>query len=202
MIDRSEITGVILCGGEGRRMEGREKALELLVGIPLVLHVRRRLAPQVGRIVISANRELDRYAGWGDTVVADERAGLGPLGGLLTALDRIETPYTFCCPGDAPLLSTTLVAQLAAAMPARPADLAIPHDGERCQPLFMLLRTNLRWSLRTFLQGPGRAVRAWTDMQRSVLFDASPDREAFANANARTDLLMLDQLLAAAGAST
>ena len=183
-------------------MGGREKALELVGGIPLVSHVRTRLAPQVGRIVISANRYLDRYAQWGDTVMPDERAGLGPLGGLLTALDRIDSPYTFCCPGDAPLLSSTLVARLATALHEPSADLAIPHDGERCQPLFILLRTSLQSSLRDFLQGPGRAVQTWIDLQRSVLLDAASDRESFVNVNAEADLIRLEHLLAPAGVST
>lgn len=182
-------------------MGGREKALELAGGLPLVLHVRTRLVPQVGRVVISANRAIDTFAQWGDAVVMDERAGLGPLGGLLSALERIQTPYTFCCPGDAPLLPPTLVARLASALLEAPADLAIPHDGERRQPLFMLLRTSLRSSLREFLQGTGRAVQAWIDMQRGVLLDAASDRESFVNVNAEADLLKLEHLLAPVGVS-
>ena len=180
-------------------MEGREKALELAGGIPLIGHVRTRLAPQVCRIIISANRHLDVYGQWGDLVVADERAGLGPLGGLVSALDCVDTPYTFCCPGDAPLLSATLVARLAAAMLEAPADLAVPHDGERRQPLFLLLRTSLRSALRNFLQGTGRAVHSWIDLQRCVQVDAWCDRESFVNVNAEADLLKLDRLLAPAG---
>lgn len=196
MIDRAEITGVILCGGEARRLGGREKALELAGGVPLVAHVRGRLARQVGRILISANRQLDAYSQWGDTVVPDAQAGLGPLGGLLSALDRVDTPYAFCCPGDAPLLSTTLVAGLATSLSAASVDLAIPHDGERAQPLFMLLRTSLRSGLRDFLQGAGRAVHSWIDTQRSVQVDATLDRDSFVNVNAEADLLRLDRFLA------
>jgi molybdopterin-guanine dinucleotide biosynthesis protein A len=199
VIDRAEITGVILCGGEARRMGGREKPLELAGGVSLVTHVRARLAPQVCRIVISANRHVDVYSQWGDMVVVDEQAGLGPLGGLLSALGRIETPYTFCCPGDAPLLSTALVAKLATGLLDASADLAFPHDGERRQPLFMLLRTNLRSALRTFLQGTGRAVHPWIETQRSIQVDAPFDRESFVNVNAEADLLRLDRFLAPAG---
>lgn len=180
-------------------MQGREKALELAGGLPLVGHVRTRLAPQVGRILISANRHADAYGRWGDLVVADEQAGLGPLGGLVSALKCVDTPFTFCCPGDAPLLSTTLVARLAAAMRESPADLAVPHDGERRQPLFMLLRTSLRSALGDFLQGTGRAVHAWIEMQRSIQVDARCDRESFVNVNAEADLLRLDRVLSPTG---
>lgn len=199
MIARAEVTGVILCGGAGRRMGGREKALELAACLPLVSHVRTRLSPQVGRIVISANRCLDRYAQWGDLVVADECAGMGPLGGLLSALEHVDSRYTFCCPGDAPLLPSTIVARLAATLDETSADLAIPHDGERRQPLFLFLRTNLRSSLREFLRGSGRAVQDWIDLQRSALLDAAPDHENFVNINAEADLLELEHRLATAG---
>jgi molybdopterin-guanine dinucleotide biosynthesis protein A len=199
VIARSDVTGVILCGGAGRRMGGREKALELAASVPLVSHVRARLAPQVGQIVISANRCLDRYAQWGDLVVADACPGMGPLGGLLTALERIDSPFTFCCPGDAPLLPVTLVARLATAAERGLADLAIPHDGVRRQPLFLLLRTSLRSSLREFLTGSGRAVQAWIDRQRTAVLDASVDRENFVNINTETDLVQLEHLLAPTG---
>lgn len=130
MIAPGEITGIILCGGKAQRMLGAEKPLRLLSGAPLVEHVRRRLAPQVSRVVISANRELDRYAAWGDTVVPDAMAGLGPLGGLESALRVVTTPYTFCCPGDAPLLDRQLVSRLTVAMERvdTPVDVCFPHD--------------------------------------------------------------------------
>ena len=161
--------------------------------------MRTRLSPQVGRIVISANRSLDRYAQWGDQVVPDAWPGMGPLGGLLSALEQIDSPYAFCCPGDAPLLPSTLVARLAATLDATSADLAIPHDGERRQPLFLFLRTNLRSSLREFLQGSGRAVQAWIDLQRGAVLDAASDRDNFVNINAEADLLRLEQRMATAG---
>ena len=72
MITRGEITGVILCGGDARRMFGVEKPLQLMDGEPLVAHVRARVSPQVAQVVISANREHDAYAVWGDPVVSDD----------------------------------------------------------------------------------------------------------------------------------
>ena len=94
MIGRADITGVILCGGEARRMPGVDKPLALLDGTPLVAHVHARLAPQVARVLISANRSLEAYATYGDRVVPDIRPGVGPLGGLSAALDAVYDGVT------------------------------------------------------------------------------------------------------------
>lgn len=183
MIARDDITGIILCGGEGRRMGGTEKALTLVGPTSLLGHVRARLAPQVGPIIVSANRDPSAHGAWGDPVVPDMAPGLGPLGGLHAALARVETPYAFCCPGDAPLLDAGLVQRLAVALEREQADVAMPHDGERTQQLFLLLRTDLRASLGGYLDGGGRSVLGWTDTLRCAVEDAADLHAAFLNVN-------------------
>ena len=92
-MNRDELTGVILAGGEGRRMGGADKGLQLLDGRPLVHWVLDRLRPQVGRVVISANRNLDRYREFGCPVLSDTLAGFaGPLAGLQAAMAEAGTP--------------------------------------------------------------------------------------------------------------
>jgi molybdopterin-guanine dinucleotide biosynthesis protein A len=84
------IAGLILAGGQGARMNGQDKGLVVLRGEPMVAHVARRLAPQVSRLVISANRHLDLYARYG-AVVQDGEADLGawqgPLLGIAAGLE-------------------------------------------------------------------------------------------------------------------
>jgi molybdopterin-guanine dinucleotide biosynthesis protein A len=183
VIARDDITGVVLCGGEARRMGGTEKALTLAGPTSLVGHVRGRLAPQVSTIIISANRDLPGYGKWGDRVVPDRVPGLGPLGGLHTVLTHVATPFTFCCPGDAPLLDGGLVQRLAATLRAGRADLAMPHDGERSQQLFLFLRTDVRDSLGHYLDRGGRSVLGWTDTLQCAVHDATDLRAAFLNVN-------------------
>jgi molybdopterin-guanine dinucleotide biosynthesis protein A len=197
VIPIEDITGVILCGGEAQRMGGVIKSLALAKGIPLVGHVRARLAPQVSRIVISANAEPMAHAAWGDEVVPDGLRGMGPLGGLLTAMNQVSTPYTFCCPGDAPLLSRTLVERLGEPMLLASADVAMPHDGEQQQQLFLLLRTSVRDSLRNYLSDGRRSVLGWTDTLPGVVVDMPDERAAFLNVNTAADLIRAEALLAA-----
>lgn len=197
MIPTQDITGVILCGGEARRMGGVIKSLALAMGMPMVGHVRARLAPQVSRIVISANAEPVAHAAWGDEVVPDGLRGMGPLGGLLTAMNQVLTPYTFCCPCDAPLLSPTLVGRLSDRLVLASADVAMPHDGEQPQHLFLLLRTSVRDSLRDYLSSGGRSVFGWTDTLAGALLDVQDDLASFLNVNTEADLLRAEALLAA-----
>ena len=200
MITRTDITGVLLCGGEGRRMGGRDKPLELLRGLPLVDHVHARLAPQVGSILLSCNRNLERYAAWGEARVVDEVPGLGPLGGLVSTLARVRTAWTFACPGDAPRLADDIVSRLAAAPPAqRVADAGgwaggpvYAHDGARAQPLFLLLPTAARTSLRDYLDAGGRSVLGWLDAINACAIDCKEIAGSFANTNTAADLQALE----------
>jgi molybdopterin-guanine dinucleotide biosynthesis protein A len=188
VIAPEEITGVILCGGRASRLAGMEKTLAPAGALPLVAHVRSRLAPQVGALMISANQSHAQYAAWGDPVVADALPDQGPLGGVLTAMDRINTPYTFCCPGDAPLLSDRLVASLAEVLRASGARAAIPHDGEQTQQLFLLVETACRDTLRSYLGEGGRAVMGWLDRLPCAVLDAAAIHDSFLNVNTADDL--------------
>lgn len=179
-------------------MGGIDKPLASLGGVPLVEYVRSRLAPQVGTLLISAPPGAASYARWGDRIVTDRRADCGPLGGIDAALQEVTTPGIFCCPGDAPLLATTLVARLAAALDATDADVAMPHDGEQTQQLFLLFRTTLRQSLADYLDAGGRSVLGWTDQCRSVEVDAADLHHSFLNINTPAALADAEQRLRSA----
>ena len=196
---RDDITGVILCGGEARRMGGVEKPLRMLDDRSLVERVRIGLAPQVSRIVISANRDRESYARWGDTIVADETPGCGPLGGLSSVLSHVTvhepTPFVFCCPGDAPFLDRLLVARLAETLAYGLADtetdICVPHDGDRVQHLFALLRITEREPLQAYLDAGGRSVHGWLADRRVVTVDSTDLQRSFLNINTEQDLLLV-----------
>jgi len=187
-----QITGLILAGGRASRMGGVDKGLQLLAGRPLVAHVLERLRPQVGPVLINANRHLDDYAAFGCSVVPDADASFsGPLAGLLAGLQQAQTEWLLSVPCDVPGLPLDLAARLSAG----DADLALPVTADgRTQPVFCLLRCSLADSLADYLSHGGRKVETWMLAQRHALvpFDQHGDGAAFFNANTLADLKILE----------
>lgn len=198
------ITAVILAGGRGARMGGVDKGLQNFNGIPLALHTLMRLGPQVGSVMINANRNLAAYESFGADVWPDGSTlgeFAGPLSGFMTALERCETPYLLTVPCDTPLFPGDLVARLADAMARDNADFAVAaaeEDGQiRPQPVFCLMSTDMLESLVAFTKNGGRKIDAWTAQHRTVVvpFNGPHDHpRAFANANTLAELHQLEAL--------
>ncbi len=184
-----EITGLILAGGQGRRMGGVDKGLSILRGRPMVAWVLERLAPQVGEILINANQNLGIYARFGYPVITDEIGGFaGPLAGLQCALSAARHPLVATVPCDSPFLPADLVARLATALQARQAQLAVARTGNQPHPVFCLCRRDVLPHLERFLAGGGRKIDAWYATLRvaEVAFDDEAD--AFSNINTPEEL--------------
>lgn len=193
---RPSITGVILAGGEGRRMGGVDKGLQLLDGRPLVHWVLERLRPQVGQVVISANRNLERHRDFGCAVIADLMPGYaGPLAGLQAAMTAAATPLLLAAPCDSPLLPADLAARLEDALAAAHADLAVPIAGDRAHRAFCLARRELLPRLDAFLAAGGRKLGLWYETLHVVEVDFEDQAAAFDNINS---LAELDRLARAA----
>ena len=199
MIDINHITGLILAGGRGSRMGGVDKGLQPYHGLPLALHTQLRLAPQVGQIMINANRNLGAYESFGVPVWPDP-TGLsefaGPLAGFLAGIERCETPYLLTVPCDTPDFPLDLVERLAAALLRDDAEIAMARsptdDGTlQTQPVFCLLRCELLESLVRFTHEGGRKIDRWTAQHRLALVDFD-DPAAFANANTTDELRRLE----------
>lgn len=184
-----KITGAILAGGLGRRMGGVDKGLQDLRGQPMVQWVIDRLAPQVDRLLINANRNIARYAAFGYPVLPDEIADFaGPLAGLHVALSHAATPLVATAPCDSPWLPVDLVARLYHALRDDAADLAVAHTAERAHPVFCLVRRSLLPQLTDYLSAGGRKVEQWhaTLKMCAVAFDDEPG--AFSNINTVEEL--------------
>jgi molybdopterin-guanine dinucleotide biosynthesis protein A len=185
----NSITGVILAGGLGTRMGGVDKGLQHLKQQALVVHVATRLAPQVGHLMINANRNADVYAAFGYPLISDRITGFaGPLAGLQAALSAAETPLVVTAPCDSPYLPLDLVFRLHQALEAAHANLAIAKAGGRLHPVFCLCRTSLRPALETYLRGGGRKVAQWCSEMQALEVDFSDQLEAFGNFNTLDDL--------------
>lgn len=201
-IPREQITGLLLAGGRGMRMGGLDKGLQTLHGEPLAVHVLRRLAPQAGALLISANRHADTYAALGAplraAIVADTLPGFpGPLAGLLAGLRASATPYLLSAPCDSPWLPADLAAHLAHALEANGADIATvvtvaANGNPSLHPVFALLSTGLADDLTAFLAAGERKVRAWYARHSTVEVVFTEER-AFYNANSLQELADLER---------
>jgi molybdopterin-guanine dinucleotide biosynthesis protein A len=191
-IAREQITGVVLAGGRGSRMGGVDKGLQIVQGMPLAMHAVLRLRPQVGELMITANRNLGAYEALGVPVWPDRLPGFqGPLAGFLAGLERCRTPYMATVPCDTPRFPEDLVARLAHALRQDDAEIAMAAVHEqgrtRAQPVFCVMKAELMDSLARFIDDGERKVDRWTARHRcvQVLFD---DAQAFHNVNTPADL--------------
>ncbi len=183
------ITGVILAGGQGRRMGGVDKGLRELRGKPMIEWVLERFAPQVDAVLINANQNLDVYARFGHPVVTDEIGGYaGPLAGLQCALRAARHPRVATVPCDSPFLPEDLVARLDTALQAGHAQLAVARTGNQPHPVFCLCRRDVLPHLTQFLEGGGRKIDAWYATLRVVEVAFDDEANAFSNINTPEEL--------------
>ena len=188
-----EVTGVVLAGGQGSRMGGVDKGLQPFRGRPMVAHVLERLAPQVGAILVNANRNAEAYGAFGHRVIADEIAGFaGPLAGFERGLAHARTPYVVTVPCDSPFLPQDLVARLGAALEAQDAQLAVAKTGDQAHPVFSLMRRDVHASLESFLASGQRKIDRWYGALRVVEVAFDDEADAFLNINTREELASLE----------
>jgi molybdopterin-guanine dinucleotide biosynthesis protein A len=188
-IARTDVTGIVLAGGMGRRMGSVDKGLVELDGRPMVAHVLDRLAPQVGALVINANQNPDRYAAFGYPVVADEVGGFaGPLAGLHAGMRRATSAYVVTVPCDSPFLPLDLVTRLAVDMARDNAELAVAKTHAQPHPVFALVRRDVLPHLTAFLSGGGRKIDAWYATLRVVEVPFDDEEAAFRNINTAVEL--------------
>ena len=195
------IFGVILAGGEGRRMGGTDKALLRLAGQSLIHRVVDRLEPQVERLAISANGDPTRFDRFGLSVLGDD-ASLGPLSGILSALNWAATlgaTAIVSVPVDCPFLPPDLVPHLCLAAESSPSGTALAASGGVLHPTFGLWPSALRVPLAQFLTSGAKArVTDFASAHHASIADF-PDDAAFANMNTPEDLVRASTFLGETG---
>jgi molybdopterin-guanine dinucleotide biosynthesis protein A len=196
---RHAITGGILAGGRGRRLGGADKGLIELDGRPLAAHIAARLAPQVDRVLVNANRNLEAYRALGHPVVQDEDPDFqGPLAGMAALLAHASTPWLVVVPCDGPFLPADLVERLWTARARARAEIGVAHDGTRLQPVYGLLPRALLADLRAYLQAGGRKIDRWYARHAVAEADFSDEAGDFFNVNTPEDRLRAEARLRAA----
>jgi molybdopterin-guanine dinucleotide biosynthesis protein A len=185
----SDVTGIVLAGGMGRRMGGVDTGLVELDGKPMVAHVLARLRPQVDAVLVNANQNPDRYASFGHPVVPDDVGGFaGPLAGLHAGMTRATTACVVTCPCDSPFLPLDLVARLAGGLERDDAQLAVARTFDQPHPVFALARRDVLPHLSQFLAAGGRKIDLWYATLRVVEVPFDDEAEAFRNINTTDEL--------------
>ena len=181
------ITGIVLAGGQGRRMGGVDKGLQPLRGKPMIEWVLERLAPQVGEVIVNANQNIPSYEKYGHRVVRDEIGGFaGPLAGLHAGLKAASHPIVVTVPCDSPFLPSDLVSRLQQSLGEK--DLAVAKTGDQPHPVFALMKRQVRESLEAFLAAGGRKIDAWYAALKVVEVSFDDEADAFRNINTLEEL--------------
>jgi molybdopterin-guanine dinucleotide biosynthesis protein A len=189
------IAGIILAGGQARRMGGGDKALLEVAGRPLLAHVVERLAPQVQEVAINANGDPARFSGFDLPVIPDTVEGfVGPLGGVLAGMRWAAArghSHIVSAAADTPFFPTGLVDALLAAKGDQPIAMAATEDPERGlseHPTFALWPVDLADDLENALTKSNmRKVIVWTSRHgcaRAIF----PGDYPFFNVNTPEDL--------------
>ena len=189
-IPKTAITALILAGGRGTRMGGDDKGLLAWDGVTLIERVLAGVAPLVNDVLISANRNLDRYRAYGLPVLPDtDDAFSGPLAGIVRGLEACATPWLWTLPCDVPQVHSELLARLTDACAATGSTAAVPRDARHVHATFALLNTVVAADLQSFLAAGRRKARDWLVMLPAVEVDCSDHAEWFININTPEDLL-------------
>ncbi|MCX7274364.1 MAG: molybdenum cofactor guanylyltransferase [Burkholderiales bacterium] len=196
MIARTDITGVVLAGGLGRRMsadgQGTDKGLQPFRGQPLVAQALARLQPQVGALLVNANQNQDAYRAFGWPVISDRLDGFaGPLAGLASAMACATTDWVLTVPCDSPFFPDDLAVRLAQGAQQAGAPVAVVQTDGQPQPVFLLARRTLLPDLEAFLATGRRRIDAWY-APLSPAIVAFSDEQAFRNLNTLDELRSLE----------
>jgi molybdopterin-guanine dinucleotide biosynthesis protein A len=191
-----DITAIVLCGGSGTRLGTEDKTLLPVQGRPLVSYTAAALEPQIGRLILGCGRDTGSYRPLGYETVADVHQGEGPLGGVVSTLAAVDSPWILIHPGDTPFPDHALVARLGPLADAR--GLAVPRTGHQRQHLVLLMSRAVADQLAAFYESGGRAVREWLDELGAQSVDLSDIAESFFNVNTPDDLAEAERRIAAA----
>ena len=194
-----DVGAVLLAGGLARRMGGQDKGLVELGGKPMASYALEVLLPIAGRCVVNANRNAQEYSRLTPAeveVIADSREGhLGPLAGLSSAIDHLDTAYVLMCPCDSPFIQSGLITGMIEQALHDDADVVSAHDGVRMQPVFCLAHRRVKPVLDTFLDSGERKIDLWFPMLKFQAFDASAFTESFRNINTLEELAAAEEEL-------
>ncbi len=186
-----DATLAVLCGGRATRWSGRAKGLVEIGGRPILERLLENLSPLFSRAVLLGGREED-YGRFGPPILKDAVADIGPMGGLLAALEFMETPALFLTACDMPFVRPELVRLMLDSDPA--ADLAVVRIAGRPEPTLQRVSRNCIPAVHTCIREGRYKLTAPFGLVRTHYLDeaavraADPDLRSLVNLNRPEDL--------------
>ncbi|MCD5993568.1 molybdenum cofactor guanylyltransferase MobA [Pseudomonas sp. CDFA 602] len=175
---------LLLAGGRGQRMGGRDKGLIEWQGEPMIQHLHRLTRPMTDDLIISCNRNLDHYARYADRLVQDDDSDFnGPLAGIRAALPLARHDWLLILPCDAPLIDAKLLGALREKALAHPDQPVMVREGEHWQPLLCIIPTVHAASLEASWQSGERSPRRAMAPLQPVALHLESDDPRLANLN-------------------
>lgn len=181
-------SSLLLAGGQGRRLAGRDKGLMAWGDESVAAHLARLLRCLGGELLISCNRNQAAYAALADRLVMDDEAGYpGPLAGILAGLRACETSHLLVLPCDMPRVDEVLLQDLLARAGEQPQRPCMVRAGESWQPLLCVIPRSLLTQLEGAWQRGERSPLRWQLAQQAGFLNVSQEDIRLHNANSMAD---------------
>ncbi len=172
---------LLLAGGRGQRMGGRDKGLLDWQGRPLIAWLHEQVRPLSDDLIISCNRNHERYAAYADHLVSDDdQAFQGPMAGIRAGMAIARHPQLLVLPCDAPRIDRPLLDALLARAGDNPV---VVRQGPYWEPLFCLLPTRLKDDLEQAWARGERSPQRWFIQHHPIALECSSDDPRLANIN-------------------
>ncbi len=189
MTSQTKVTGVILAGGQARRMNYQDKGLQLFRGQPLISYSFNALNPIVDDLIINANRNLTVYEKFGVPAISDLTPDFsGALAGILAVMNFTTADLLLVVPCDAPFITTTQLQHLLSEHQKNDAEISVACTGEQIHSVFLVVKTDLKSSLENYLANGEHKVREWFEQHKTNYVDFGENARGFENINTIAEL--------------
>lgn len=190
-LTKEEVTALVLAGGKASRFSGHDKGLIEFHRKPLISHIIDALVPQVKTLLISANRNIERYQQYGYPVIVDAVSDIehlqGPLAGILQGLKQASTRWVLLSPCDTPFITEDYCQHMISAVKPDVEKLIVATCNNKLQPLFSLIPVSFIDQLVDAIDNKLYKVGHWiTSMPHCKL--EFPDMRMFTNINSAEEL--------------
>lgn len=192
-----DVSGVILAGGKSSRY-GKNKGLVRLNGIPLIERVIKAMQPLFRDLILITNTP-DEYAHLGLTMHRDIIKGLGPLGGIYTALCSIPGDAGFFVACDMPALNRGLINHMIEV--SADFDVVVPRISGRMETLHAMYGKGCLLAVKRLIDAGGRQVIRFfpevsvRHIEEEEVLRFDPELISFSNINRPQELRKYQKLL-------